>query len=196
MGAKSKNTENGNKISEYKLAAIRADYLAGIGTQSSIAQKHRISRTTLIRNAKRFDWKWGECNINVTEQIQETASRKLVETETNKLINYTTRHLKQIKNIKTLSVINAATLAKIAETDRVLDEVTQTEANRLWTIQKFLKLNAETHDLCYKSERLAMGIQDSDTPPIVNINIGKGQDLKKLTQNELDIMLGELTEVN
>lgn len=145
-------------ITSYKLAAIKADYEAGIDTKSNIAVKYKINRLSLARNAKKHGWEYGKSNANVTELISKNAAKRIVEEETNKLIDYTTRHLKYTRTLRTLSAVTTSEFSKYVKADKNYSKLKKQEADKLLVIQRTLEVSARTHDLIYKSERLAMGL--------------------------------------
>lgn len=171
---------------------MKADYESGKIKKLDMSTKWQISRQGLDNMAKKEGWIFGSKLTELDTIIEEQVTTQIINTEVNRLIESTAAHLKHIKNLNTLGAINTADLAKVAQRDKTLSKVKQTEANRLMAIQKFIKLSAETHDILYRSERLAIGIKDSDKPPTVNINIGKVHELKKFADNELEIMASEL----
>lgn len=183
---------NGKKVSQYKLLAIQADYEAGIATLVQIAAKHHIDRTTLFRNAKKHGWEYGKCNTDATSLIKEKATERIVRDETDKLIDYTTIHHKHIKDLSALSAVNKADLAKIAKGMRSFEKIDKTKVWNMINIQRYIESSVKTYDMIYKSQRLAMGLKDVDTPPVVNINIGKAKELREVSDNDLEILVSEL----
>jgi len=208
-------------LSDKKVTTIQVEYESGIDTLKKIAKRYNVTKMTIIRLAKNLHWVRGKNNQdiiknvtqNVTKSIVQNVTAKqdaekarllvsqqnvtrnvtknIIERGTNKLIDYSNVHLKYIRTLRTLSAFNTSDLVNEAKEKENLSSIDRTEAERILAIQRVLELSMKTHDLAYKSERLAMGIKDSETTP-VNINIGKVEDLDSLSNDELDLILSEV----
>lgn len=172
--------KSGSKLSDKKLAAIQADYEAGIVSKSDIAKKHRINRYTLFRNAKRLHWEYGKSGEEVTRHITKKVTEKIVEQESLKLIDYTSKHLSELDGIRKISRLNIRALAK--EIKDTANNVSKKEADRIFTIQKVCKITSETLAIIYKDERLAMGLDNNDS--------GNSGDIENRIKNRMKKLKG------
>lgn len=153
---------NGLQIPLEKIGAIQADYEAGIAPKGVIAIKHKINRKTLARKAQEYNWIYGRCRSDVANDVKVRAAEKIVADETNKLIDYTTKHLKHTRALRTLTAATTSEFAKYVKADKNYSKLKKQEADKLLVIQRTLEVSARTHDLIYKSERLAMGLDKGD----------------------------------
>ena len=152
--------KQGKTLTDKKLASIRADYEAGIESKSDIAKKHRINRYTLRRNAEKRRWEYGKSAPEVASRITKKATEKIVREESEKLVDYTRKHISEIGTLRTISRANAQSLIKaIKETG---NNVSKEEADRIFTVQKVCKIMAETLSIIFRDERLAMGVDSKN----------------------------------
>lgn len=171
---------------------IKADFESGRLKKVDVSKKWRMSRETLNKMAREGSWLFQKNGQKLDVLIEKQATERIVEVETNKLIDYTTVHLKHIKDLSALSAVNKADLAKIAHDSRSFKKIDKNKVYNMINIQRYIESSVKTYDMIYKSQRLAMGIQDSDTPPVVNINIGDRKELKNISDDKLEIMASEL----
>lgn len=151
-----------------KLPKIKADFESGRFKKMDMSKKWGMSRQTLNNLEKKHGWKFGKNGQKLNAVISKKATERIIKEETAKLVGYTARHLKGIGNLRVLSELTAKSLAdSLRETK---NKIPKAEADRIFAIQKCLKISSETLSIIYKDERLAMGL---DNPASTLIKIGK-----------------------
>jgi len=145
-------------ISNSKKAKIKVDFESGRFKKVELSKKWRISRTTLNKLEKAGGWVFGKNERQLDEKIIKKATSRIIDKESAKLFDYTSRHLDELNNIRTISKLNAQAIAR--ELRDSGNNISKTEAERIFSAQKVCKIMAETLSLIYRDERLAMGADD------------------------------------
>lgn len=144
-----------------KIAAIRAKYEAGTATISAIAKKHKVAKTTVIYLAKRHGWKRGKNYRKTTSAIEKKAEKKFIEEESDRLAQFTEKHIADIKTIRLLTRLNLSDVALAAKEAKESGSSLHKEiTENFFSFQKVMKIASETLTNCYREERLAMGLGD------------------------------------
>lgn len=179
-------------LKERTVNSIYAEYVTGIVTLEKIARSHRVSKRTVIRLAQKYQWERGERQENVTPAIGAHAEEKIIKREGDKLFDATGVYLDNIKIVDRAIKYNLTSFFKAIKEHG--SDLPKHVGDRLKSAQQFLECCAKTYKINLEGRRLALGL-DKDQPtdtPVVNINIGKTDNLSLLEDNELDVIVSEL----
>lgn len=163
--------KQGKRISQRSKAGIQAKYEAGLMSLDEIARRHHAARKTIIGMAKEGGWERGKVTAKVTGKLQARAVKKLIEKEGDKLFDYTSEYIDNVRNIDKANKANLGSyISAVIEARNAKDgdgnpkprRLTKSEIEAFKMAQQFLKLSAETSKINFEGVRLAMGL---DKPP-------------------------------
>lgn len=180
--------KQGKKISVRSRAAIQVKYETGLLTLKQIAKQHHTTEKTIIGLANKEGWERGKVSGKVNKKLVRRAEKKLIEKEGDKLFDYTSEYIDNIKNLDKAHKANlGAYIQALRETK---NNISKAEADKFKTSQQFLKLSAETFKINFEGVRLAMGLDKKESS--VNVQVNNIQELDNLSDEELDrIIYGE-----
>lgn len=146
-------------LTKTQIEKLKFDYCTGKLSQRKIAEKHGISRNTLIKYAKEGKWKYGENAAELNQKIKEKIFDQFVEDEVSKAVKITNDYLEDIEKYRKLALIPANELAKAYnKAEKEGSKVSKKEFSRIYESAKPIKMAIEALNLGYNGARKALGM--------------------------------------
>jgi len=171
----------------------RLGYELGVLKKKDFYKKMKVNESTIERWAKLEGWIYGRYKDEIKDKSRKNDIKKkggvvLVQNQLEKygkVVEDSTEILDTIRSL-TRKGINSL----IDEINESGGNVDRSEAERLFSIQKLLKISNETIDLNLKTYRIAIGLEDkkegsTQTVNIQNNTLSVDKKLSELTDSEL-----------
>jgi len=151
---------------------IKADYESGKFTTRVIAKKWGMSLATLNKFAKKGGWIQGKNKSKINQKVNQKATEQIIEKETMRLVDYTTKHIKQLDVIRRLTNNALGAVARtVNEARNEGRDIAREDSEGWFHMQKLCKISAETLSIAYRDERAAMGLDKEENAPLVQVQV-------------------------
>jgi hypothetical protein len=156
-------------ISHQKKTVIKVDFEAGLLTKSDIANKHKLTRSTIYKIAASEGWVYGKNRTEIDKATENRSLDKIINKQVDLATQITTNFLEDIEKYRKLSLMPASELAsaynEASKSDPVKKKklkVTKEEFSRIWESAKAIKTAIEALKLGYEGARKALGMDRED----------------------------------
>lgn len=147
-------------LSDIELIKLKVDYQSGKLNRSKIAQKHRISRTTLVKHAKKEGWEFGKSEQELYKEIEEKVYKKLVDIEVDRATETTNNYLKDFNLQRQFLTATSAALTTLIRDKK--NKLTKEDAELILARARVHKMLMEGYNIGYMAVRKALGMDRED----------------------------------
>lgn len=146
-----------------------------------ICHRLRISERTVHYHASMNQWKHGENSKEYSKKLAIKEEEKMVKEGANHAEDLRDSYMRKIQVLENMT---SAALRGLGTTPEEIRGISQSEANRIFTVLKSLKISSEISNIHYESARKALGLdklddsKDEDVLPI-KINVTTEPKIKK-----------------
>jgi hypothetical protein len=160
-----------------------------------IERRLRISDRTISKYANLHGWKHGESKRDYQIKLTEGEEKRMLNSDLNKADNLRESYLRKINQLE--NMVNAA-LGALGSSPDQLRSTSKSEADRVFSILKSLKISSEITNMHYEGSRKALGLdlpRESESPELLPISINvtskkdndNSSDGEELLQEEAEV---------
>lgn len=160
-----------------------------------IERRLRISDRTISKYANLHGWKHGESKRDYQIKLTEGEEKRMINSDLNKADNLRESYLRKINQLE--NMVNAA-LGALGSSPDQLRNTSKSEADRVFSILKSLKISSEITNMHYEGSRKALGLdlpRESESPELLPISINVTSKKDNDASSDAEELLQEETSV-
>ena len=157
-------------LSNKQVAKLEMLYKRGERYEDIMRRMH-ITDRTISKYANLHGWTHGESKRDYQLKLTEGEEKRLISSDLDKADNLRESYLRKINQLE--NMVNAA-LGALGSSPDQLRNTSKTEADRVFSILKSLKISSEITNMHYEGSRKALGLdlpKESDGPDLLPISI-------------------------
>ena len=160
-----------------------------------IERRLRISDRTISKYANLHGWKHGESKRDYQIKLTEGEEKRMINSDLNKADNLRESYLRKINQLE--NMVNAA-LGALGSSPDQLRNTSKSEADRVFSILKSLKISSEITNMHYEGSRKALGLdlpKETEGPELLPISINVTSKKDNDASSDAEELLQEETSV-
>ena len=160
----------GRHLTQKEIGRLKALYENGASVPD-ISHRLRCSERTIFYHANANGWVKGENKAAIQAKAAEKESERMTNELASRAEDLRDSYLKKVQVLENMT---SATLRALGSTPEEIRETSQSEANRIFSILKSLKISSEISNLHYEAARKALGldqIKEEEAEEILPIKI-------------------------
>jgi len=157
-------------LSNKQVAKLEMLYKRGERYEDIMRRMH-ITDRTISKYANLHGWTHGESKRDYQVKLAEQEESRMIKSDLDKADNLRESYLRKINQLE--NMVNAA-LGALGSSPEQLRQTSKSEADRVFSILKSLKISSEITNMHYEGSRKALGLdadRDKDGPDLLPISI-------------------------
>jgi hypothetical protein len=157
-------------LSNKQVAKLELLYKRGERYQD-IERRLHITDKTITKYANLHGWKHGESKRDYQVKLTENEENRMIKSDLDKADDLRESYLRKINQLE--NMVNAA-LGALGSSPDQLRSTSKSEADRVFSILKSLKISSEITNMHYEGSRKALGLdlkQETEGPELLPISI-------------------------
>jgi len=173
---------------------IKFDFESGQYTGQEVAARWKMSPQTLKKFSDAGGWIQNNLDEELKGRIENDAAELVISKGARKLAEIVKEHLEVIGLIDdTYKIMLMMHIQELKESQGL---ITKLDGEKWTANYKALQIAIDSFDKSFRSKRLAMGLKDTEAPQqIMNFNLTKVENIKGLSDEELDYIIANEGEV-
>lgn len=160
-----------------------------------IQRRLHVTDRTISKYANLHGWKHGESKRDYQIKLTEGEEQRMIKSDLDKADDLRESYLRKINQLE--NMVNAA-LGALGSTPDELRSTSKSEADRVFSILKSLKISSEITNMHYEGSRKALGLDlknESEGPELLPISINVTSKNDNDASSDAEEIIPESTEV-